>query len=119
MYTRFLIRGIRTGQVDRDQDGTITIGELHDYARHKVQEIQPAMRPEIYPGREGYAIRIVRVSMGDPMEKYAGEVAQVMDHRGEISSVVARANELRQRFQARISPTSRSGSTSSTCSPDS
>nr|VFJ67693.1 MAG: Uncharacterized protein, contains caspase domain [Candidatus Kentron sp. FW] len=92
VYTRFLLEGIQSGEADRDGDGIITIGELHDYARQKVQESQPAMRPEIYPGKEGYAIRIAQVPVGDPKEKYTDEVAQAMDHRGEIASVAARAN---------------------------
>nr|VFJ76843.1 MAG: Formylglycine-generating enzyme, required for sulfatase activity, contains SUMF1/FGE domain [Candidatus Kentron sp. FW] len=104
LYTRFLVRGIQTGEADRDGDGIITIGELHDYARQKVQDIQPAMRPEIYPGKEGYAIRIAQAPVGDPREKYAGEVAQAMDHRGGITSVAARATLQRWRDRLDLDP---------------
>ena len=92
LYTRFLIRGIETGEADRDGKGIITIGELHDYARQKVQEVQPAMNPEIYPGKEGSAIHISQAPLGDPEEKYAKEVTRSVNRRGKIASVAARAN---------------------------
>nr|VFK52075.1 MAG: Uncharacterized protein, contains caspase domain [Candidatus Kentron sp. TUN]VFK52129.1 MAG: Uncharacterized protein, contains caspase domain [Candidatus Kentron sp. TUN] len=92
IYTRFLIQGIETGEADRDGKGIITIGELHDYARQKVQEVQPAMNPEIYPGKEGSAIHISQAPLGDPEEKYAKEVSRSVNRRGKIVSVAARAN---------------------------
>nr|VFK21964.1 MAG: Uncharacterized protein, contains caspase domain [Candidatus Kentron sp. LFY] len=92
LYTRFLLQGIETGEADRNGNGIITIGDLHGHVRQKVREAQPAMNPEIYSGKEGYAIHIAQAPLGDPEERYAREVSQSIDHRGEISSIAARAN---------------------------
>nr|VFJ60662.1 MAG: Formylglycine-generating enzyme, required for sulfatase activity, contains SUMF1/FGE domain [Candidatus Kentron sp. FW] len=105
VYTRFLIHGIRTGEADRDGDDIITIRELHDYARQKVQEIQPAMQPGIYSGKEGYTICLSKVPIGDPKEKYAKEATQAMDHRREIASIAARANLDNWRKKLGLDPT--------------
>ena len=86
VYTRFLVRGIETGEADENGNDIITIGELHDYACKKVQEERPTMRPEIHPGQEGYTIRLARVPIGDPREKYAKKVEQLMD-QGRISII--------------------------------
>ncbi len=86
IYTRFLLEGIRTGAADLDDDGVISIDELHEYASRKVQEFQPAMKPELYAIREGFKIRLTKVPPGDPLQKYRKEVARFI-HRGEISFV--------------------------------
>ncbi len=44
----------------------ITVDELHEYAREKVQEATPTMQPEIYAVREGYKILLARAPQGDP-----------------------------------------------------
>ena len=86
IYTRFLLEGIRTGAADLDDDGVISIDELHEYASRKVQEFQPSMKPELYAIREGFKIRLTKVPPGDPLQKYRKEVARFI-HRGEISFV--------------------------------
>ncbi len=86
IYTHYLIEGITTGAADRDDDGFVSIGELHEYASGKVREIQPTMKPEIHPGKEGYTIRLAKVPPGDPKQKYGKEVARYIK-RGEISFV--------------------------------
>lgn len=48
IYTRYLLEGLETGAADRDNDGQISADELHEYAKEKVQEAAPAMKPEIY-----------------------------------------------------------------------
>ncbi|MHC5856519.1 caspase, EACC1-associated type [Nostoc sp.] len=86
IYTRFLIEGIKSGEADRDRDEFISIDELHEYASQKVQELQPAMKPEIYASREGFKIRLTKVAPGDPRQQYCKEVTRFI-HRGEISLV--------------------------------
>lgn len=86
IYTHYLIEGITTGAADRDDDGFVSIGELHEYASGKVREIHPTMKPEIHPGKEGYTIRLAKVPPGDPKQKYGKEVARYIK-RGEISFV--------------------------------
>ncbi|MHC5718143.1 MAG: caspase family protein, partial [Nostoc sp.] len=47
-YTRYLVEGIETGAADLDNNGVVSVDELHEYAKKKVKEAAPAMQPEIY-----------------------------------------------------------------------
>ncbi|WP_138497419.1 caspase domain-containing protein [Nostoc sp. PA-18-2419] len=86
IYTRYLIEGITTGAADLDEDGVVSIDELHEYASLKVREIQPTIKPEIYTSREGFKIRLTKVPQGDPKQKYRKEVARY-NNRGEVTFV--------------------------------
>ncbi|MDJ0716305.1 MAG: SUMF1/EgtB/PvdO family nonheme iron enzyme [Prochloraceae cyanobacterium] len=87
LYTKYLIQGIKTGEADLDEDGFVSLGELHNYASEKVQEVKPTtMKPEIYPGKEGYTIRLAKVPPGDPKPKYKKEVERYIS-RGEVTFV--------------------------------
>lgn len=86
IYTRYLVEGIETGVADRNNDGMLSTDELHEYAKKKVQETAPAMKPEIYAVKEGYKILLAKAPIGDPKLKYRKEVEQVAS-RGEISIV--------------------------------
>ncbi|BAY79863.1 hypothetical protein NIES25_63510 (plasmid) [Nostoc linckia NIES-25] len=102
IYTRFLVAGIKSGEADRDGDEFISIDELHEYASQKVRELQPAMKPEIYAIREGFKIRLAKVALGDPRQRYRKEVARFI-HRGEISFVGRRTLDvLRTRLELEI-----------------
>jgi hypothetical protein len=88
IYTRFLVEGLETGAADRDGTGTISILELHDYAKEKVQAAKPAMKPEIYLHKEGFHIILTRSPVNDPELKYRREVEKwVKSRRGEISDI--------------------------------
>ncbi|HTL88878.1 MAG TPA: GUN4 domain-containing protein, partial [Leptolyngbya sp.] len=99
----YLIEGIRTGAADLDDDGAITVDELHEFASRKVQEESPAMNPQIIVlKQEGYQIRIANVSIGDPKVKYRKEVeAIVLENEGEIDELMDRPylNELRKSLE--------------------
>ena len=86
VYTRYLVEGIETGAADLDEDESISVDELHEYASIKVQKAAPAMKPEIYTVKEGYKIIIAKVPIGDPKLKYRKEVERYV-HRGRISPV--------------------------------
>jgi len=59
IYTRYLVEGIRTGAADTDDDGYISIAELHEYARKKVAEVTSDMTLQIfYIAEEGHWIYI-------------------------------------------------------------
>jgi hypothetical protein len=45
VFTKTLIRGIRTGEADLDRDGTISLDELYDYVYQHVVEQNPNQRP--------------------------------------------------------------------------
>lgn len=61
IYTQHLIEGIETGDGDENNDGEISIAELHDYAVKKVQEEVPNMTPKIIVLKDkGYEIILAR-----------------------------------------------------------
>ena len=85
-YTRYIVEGLETGAADRDEDGWISVDELHEYATKAVQDATPAMKPEIYAIREGYKINLARAPIDDPKLKYRREVDYwVESGNGEIS----------------------------------
>lgn len=77
VYTQYLVEGIETGAADFDNDGAISVDELHDYAKQKVQEVSPVMKPEIYAAREGFRIRLASAPISDPKLRYRREVERV------------------------------------------
>jgi uncharacterized caspase-like protein len=86
IYTRYLIEGIETGAADVDNNGVISVDELHEYAKKKVKEAAPAMQPEIYAVKEGFKILLAKAPIGDPKLKYRKEV-ELFASRGEISAI--------------------------------
>ncbi|MBE9129495.1 MULTISPECIES: caspase, EACC1-associated type [unclassified Coleofasciculus] len=60
LYTKYLVEGIETGEADYDKDGIIYVRELHEYAKEKVQEIKPKMKPEIILDKEGFNIILIQ-----------------------------------------------------------
>jgi len=92
IYTRYLVEGLATGAADRDGDGQITIDELHEYAKEKVQEAAPSMQPEIYLVREGYRIVIARAPQDDPKLIFRKEFDErAKQKRGRLSQFDERA----------------------------
>ena len=53
LFTHFLIQGLKTGEADRDADGTITIDELYDYVYERVVNATPRQTPgrSVYRGQ--------------------------------------------------------------------
>ena len=45
VFTSALVRGLETGDADRDQDGKVALDELYDYIYEKVQEATPNQTP--------------------------------------------------------------------------
>ncbi|MBW4659763.1 MAG: caspase family protein [Drouetiella hepatica Uher 2000/2452] len=99
VYTRYIVEGIETGAADTNNDGIVSIDELHDYARKKVQETAPAMKPKIYAVEEGFNIRLAAAAVGDPKLRYRREIERFAS-RGEISSIGRRVlGELRDKLK--------------------
>jgi len=74
IYTRYLVEGITSGAADEDEDGVITVEELHRFAGRKVEATSPAMSPKIITLKdEGYRIRLARSPQDDPKVKYRKE----------------------------------------------
>jgi hypothetical protein len=75
IYTRYLVEGIASGAADEDENGVITVDELHHYAGRKVKETSPAMSPALITLKdEGFRIRVARSPQDDPRLKYRKEV---------------------------------------------
>ena len=85
-YTRYIVEGLKTGAADRDEDGSISVDELHEYAKSKVQEATPEMKPEIYAVKEGYKIQLAKAPIDDPKLKYRREV-EYWVRDGEIDNL--------------------------------
>ncbi|MEM8544790.1 MAG: caspase family protein [Cyanobacteria bacterium P01_H01_bin.119] len=86
VYTRFIVEGIEKGVADTDNDGMVSIDELHEYAAQKVQEVSPAMKPKIYAVEQGFKILLAKAAVGDPQTRYRKEVEHFAS-RGEISTI--------------------------------
>jgi Caspase domain len=87
IYTRFLVEGIETGAADRDNDGKVSVRELHEYATKKVQEAAPKMNPKIIVLKdEGFDVVFAKAQISDPKLRYRKE-AERYAMRGEISPV--------------------------------
>jgi formylglycine-generating enzyme required for sulfatase activity len=102
VYTQYVVEGLRTGIADKDEDGWISVDELHEFAAMKVREAAPAMQPKIYAVEEGYKIFVAKAPVGDPKLAFRKEVEKWAKQRnGVISSVLKRG--FIQRFQGQLS----------------
>jgi formylglycine-generating enzyme required for sulfatase activity len=79
LYTQYLVEGITTGAADEDGDGWLSADEVHQYAKRKLGEAAPGMKPEIHALREGYRIVLGRAPIGDPARKYRLEVQACLE----------------------------------------
>ncbi|MEM9807107.1 MAG: caspase family protein [Cyanobacteria bacterium P01_D01_bin.56] len=85
IYTRYLIEGIETGAGDQNEDGNISLEELHDYASTKVRETAPQMTPKLITLKDkGFKIIIAKAPVSDPKLIYRRQVIKSAE-RGSIS----------------------------------
>lgn len=82
IYTRYLVEGIGTGAADLDNDGGITIDELHEYASQKVQIVSPAVKPELYSIADGRKILLANVPVDHPKLKYRQQAESWASYEG-------------------------------------
>ncbi|MBD2559241.1 MULTISPECIES: caspase family protein [Nostoc] len=94
-YTRYIVEGLETGAADKNEDGWISVDELHEYATKAVQEATSAMKPEIYVAKEGFKIRLAKAPIGDQKLKYRKEV-ELFASRGAISDIGRSTLDLKQ-----------------------
>jgi len=66
IYTHYLIDGIQTGAANQNGDDYISVDELHEYVKKKLEQEAPLMSPQFFPVKEGYKIRLVRSLQVDP-----------------------------------------------------
>lgn len=68
IYTKYIVKGIKTGEADIDGDGKISVSELHQYASQNVSLESPTMTPQFFAIMEGEPILLAR----SPKLKYRG-----------------------------------------------
>jgi branched-chain amino acid transport system substrate-binding protein len=100
-YTRYIVEGLETGAADRNQDGEISVDELHEYAKYKIKETGQAMTPQIYATKEGYKITLANAPVDDKTLKYRREVEDwISSGEGKIPEVGRIAlDDLREQFK--------------------
>ena len=83
IYTRYLVEGINTGVGDLNNDGKISIHELHKYTKNKVEEDSPKMNPLLKDANGGCNIVLAKSRQDDPkliyrkmVERFAREEEQ-------------------------------------------
>ncbi|MEM7769274.1 MAG: caspase family protein [Cyanobacteria bacterium P01_A01_bin.37] len=85
LYTQYFIEGIVTGAADKDEDGRIHVHELHNYAKAKVQDARPKMKPGIILDREGFNIFLSMAPVNDPELTFRQLAEKYVDHdHGEL-----------------------------------
>lgn len=77
IYTRYLVEGIKTGAGDLNNDGNISVDELYEYTKEKVQEASPKMNPLFDNGRGGHKIVLAKSPKDDPKLKYRKKVEEI------------------------------------------
>jgi uncharacterized caspase-like protein len=71
IYTRYLVEGIETGAGDRNEDGFVSVLELHEYATSKVRETAPNMTPKIIVLKDkGFEIVLSKARVTDRKLRY-------------------------------------------------
>ena len=82
VYTRYLVQGIETGLGDLDEDGWVSVSELHDYAARQVQQAAPLMTPQLITLRgnitKNFDIKLAKAKLTDPKLKFRKKVTEYL-----------------------------------------
>ena len=81
IYTRYLVEGIENGKADKNGDGVISVDELHEYTRTRMQEVAPSCKPEIYAFKEGYKIQLAKARLA---QQLSSAIVQNQINFGEL-----------------------------------
>jgi formylglycine-generating enzyme required for sulfatase activity len=92
VYTRFLVRGLETGEADRDGDGQVGIDELHDYLSEQVPLTAPHQTPTMTGHLEGQLF-IARSSVVRPAE-LPQELLAALDPSAQLYTRLGAVTEL-------------------------
>ncbi|MDK2408956.1 substrate-binding domain-containing protein [Aphanizomenon sp. PH219] len=104
VYTQYLVQGIETGEADENNDGFISVNELHQYVQRKVREGKHEMKPQIQAViKEGFNIVLTKAPIHNREDLYKGIVKSWIREDGQISSV-GRAALFEQQQRLEIEP---------------
>jgi ribosomal protein L7/L12 len=99
LYTRYLIEGIETGAGDIDEDGKISVRELHDYATSRVQETLPSMTPRLIMLKDmGFDLVLAKAKVTDPKLRYRKAASKYANAGAIRPAERALLNKLRQQL---------------------
>lgn len=98
LYTHFLVEGLKTGAADRDEDGDVSVDELHVYVEGKVKSVNNSMSPKFFGHKEGHRIVLARAAQDDPKLKFRKKVEKIVKRSNGKISAIAR-NSLTQKWQ--------------------
>jgi len=111
VFTHAIVKGLRTGDADRDKDGLITVTDLYQYVYESVRAAEPRQTPELWTyGAEGnlliaYSVRgaviepeplpeDLRMTLESPRrrirETAVAELADLLDAAGPGLALAAR-----------------------------
>lgn len=94
IYTHYIVDGIESGAADTDNNGVITVAELHEYAQSKTQLANRKMQPKFFPVKEGYTIQLAKAPIGDNKLAYRKEIERwVQLRQGNFSNILLNAFE--------------------------
>ena len=94
LYTQYLIEGIETGAADPDGAGLIYVRELHDYARVKVQAINPDIEPDIILDEKDFNILLTVLLNQDPKNDPEAEYRKLETKYYKIVENYSRIGEI-------------------------
>lgn len=86
IYTHYLVQGMETGAADLNNDGEISIKELHNYAVKQVQKAIPAMQAGLYGVEDCNQILVAKAPVDESKRRYRLEFDRCAN-LGEISIV--------------------------------
>ncbi len=96
LYTQYLVEGIETGAADRDGAGLIYVRELHNYAKGKVQDIEPQMEPTIILDEKDLDIVLTVLPNQDPNNDPEAEYLKIEAKYRKIVENYGRVGEIPQ-----------------------
>ncbi|MBO1063642.1 MULTISPECIES: caspase family protein [Nostocales] len=104
VYTQYLVQGIETGEADENNDGFISVHELHQYVQRKVQEGKHEMKPQIQAViKEGFNIMLTKAPIHNREDIYKGIVKSWIGDNGQISDT-GRVALIEQQNRLEIEP---------------
>lgn len=99
-YSHYFVEGLATGIGDLNEDGSITLEEVHEYAKKKVQYTSPKAEPTLFGMTHVNQYSLCQSKVDDPKLVYRKAVEQVAE-TGVIS--LANASHLKvQREQLEL-----------------